>query len=892
VIKPHKLLLILCFMSVWNQSVIANFYRIEIKMVYTDSIAILTRGPYLQIGNTNSIIIRWRTDVPTTSKVTFGPSPTLLNQTVFDSTEVKDHIVRLNGLPNSTKYYYSIGSSIQILQGDANNYFVSPPNSNTIDTVNIWAMGDMGNNSVNQRNVRDRYYSFMGSKYTDLWLLMGDNAYSFGYDAEYQTKFFDIYKDKILKQTLLCPAPGNHDYAGNAILQASHNIPYYDMFSLPTQGEMGGVASGTESYYSFDYSNIHFISLDSYGKDSTIYRLADTLGPQARWLKQDLALNSKEWTILYWHHPPYTMGSHNSDTEAELVNIRNRLLPIIERYNIDLILTGHSHDYERTRLIKGHYGLEPTFQPIVHNIDSSSAIYNGSGNSCPYIKKTGEVSGAIYAVVGSAGQLGATQAAFPHNAMYYSDASVGGALAIEVLQNKLVAKWVCSNGQIRDQFTILKDVNKHIDTTITHGDSLALCASWNGSYNWTNNASTQKCISVQPDSTITYIVTDQFLCLADTFTVHVCYPPSAVNNSSTNAICQNTSSSFTIQSAGSVPINYQWQYSSDNGNTWYIITDSSMYQGIQSPTLTITNSPDSLNGYWYQCGLQNSCGHSTSIPSILTVLPIDTASITIQSTTTYHCDGDTISFTANAINGGNLPYYQWFVNNIAVGNDSAFYQNSSLQNGNSVMCILTSNKQCVFTSTDSSNTINVTIYPYTTPSIQINAIGSTNIIAGDTVFFNASTVNTDSNVHYQWYVNGIAQGTNSPNFFYSSFNDADSVNCLITQPTLCSTIDSLWSKAIYISVQPITEIVEVFEKTSFQINPNPFSNTFDVFIKTKEPGSFRITNQLGIVVYKQKITASTTLKLNADLIGLTKGIYIAELITNTSKNVLKIIKSN
>jgi hypothetical protein len=57
--------------------------------------------------------------------------------------------------------------------------------------------------------------------------------------------------------------------------------------------------------------------------------------------------------IAYWHHAPYTMGNHTADQEMELVKIRENFLPILERFGVDLVLRGHSHYYERSRLMKG-----------------------------------------------------------------------------------------------------------------------------------------------------------------------------------------------------------------------------------------------------------------------------------------------------------------------------------------------------------------------------------------------------------------------------------------------------------------------------------------------------------------------------------------------------------
>jgi acid phosphatase type 7 len=362
----------------------------------------------------------------------------------------------------------------------------------------------------------------MGANYTDVWLLLGDNAYDGGLDNEYQARFFDIYKNKLLKQTVLWPAPGNHDYNNSGTKAKDHAIPYYDMFTLPKAAEAGGVASGTEAYYSFNYANIHFVSLDSYGKEANTYKLYDTLGPQVVWLKKDLAANTQKWTILYWHHPPYSMGSHNSDTESELYNIRQNLLKILERYKVDMILCGHSHNYERSKLMKGHYGNEASFNAASFNLSSSSGKYDGSGSSCPYAKNSAtSYNGTVYVVAGSSGQLSPNmQASYPHAAMYYSDNSTGGSLALEIEANRLDAKWVCADGSIRDKFTIVKDVSIKKNISIVKGTSAVLTASWIGSYNWTGGAVTRS-ITAAPTATTTYIVKDGLSCLADTFTVTV-----------------------------------------------------------------------------------------------------------------------------------------------------------------------------------------------------------------------------------------------------------------------------------------------------------------------------------------------------------------------------------
>src|SRR5204863_7222212 len=169
-------------------------------------------------------------------------------------------------------------------------------------------------------------------------------------------------------------------------------------------------------------------------------------------LKSDLAANTKKWTVAYWHHPPYTMGSHNSDTEGDLVAIRQNFIRILERYKVDLILCGHSHLYERSKLMQGHYGNEASFSSTTHNLSQSSALYDGSSNSCPYVRDSLQnKNGTVYVVSGSAGQLGGQQGTYPHNAMYYSNPTNGGSFILDIEDNKLEAKWLCADGVVRDK---------------------------------------------------------------------------------------------------------------------------------------------------------------------------------------------------------------------------------------------------------------------------------------------------------------------------------------------------------------------------------------------------------------------------------------------------------
>jgi hypothetical protein len=510
-------------------------FDMELTEHVTPPSASLLRGPYLNAATPNSIVIRWRTDAAASSRVRFGTTSSNLSQVVQDAASVTDHIIKLTGLTPYTRYFYSVGSLTDTLQGDTENYFYTLPVAGLTDSLlRIGVIGDCGNNSTNQRNVRDQLSNYLGSNYMNSWILLGDNAYSSGLDAEFQAEFFNIYKDKFLKQNPLFPAPGNHDY-GNSTSSPSvtnHTLaPYYQNFTMPIAGEAGGTASNNPAFYSYNVGNVHFLSLDSYGKESDASLMYDTTGAQVQWIKQDLANNTnKGWVVAYWHHPPYTMGSHNSDNESDLVQIRQKFIQILERMGVDLILCGHSHDYERSKLMKGHYGNEASFDANVHHLSASSGLYDGTTNSCPYIKDSAtNYQGTVYVVSGSAGQLGGQQGTFPHNAMYYSDATNGGAMILEVKGNRLDAKWVCADGVIRDHFTMMKDANRKHTYTVNPGTPLTLTANYNGTYNWQGVSATSKSVTVTPTDTTTYVVTDNFSCITDSFVVNIATVPLPVN---------------------------------------------------------------------------------------------------------------------------------------------------------------------------------------------------------------------------------------------------------------------------------------------------------------------------------------------------------------------------
>ncbi|MEP6675537.1 MAG: metallophosphoesterase [Ferruginibacter sp.] len=504
------------------------------------AIPALTRTPYLQMGSKNSITIKWKTNIPSVGRVEAGSAYNNYNIVSADETcATTDHSITLAGLTTDTKYFYRVGATdATVLDQTTDNYFTTLPADNTTRKLRFAAFGDCGRNENGfQSGSLAQYRSYLSTHNIDApdaWLLLGDNAYENGTDAEYSSNFFNPFGANILKNHKLYPAPGNHDYANDAGRQDDHNVPYYDIFTLPTNAEIGGVPSGTEAYYSYNVGDVHFLALDSYGEESNA-RLYDTLGAQVLWIKADLAANTKRWTIAYWHHPPYTMGSHTSDAEGELINIRENFIRILERNGVDMIVCGHSHDYERSYLLKGYYKASPAdpqvnevnFLPNIntYTASQSSAAYN-SNTTCPYTYSSGKINhGTVYVVAGSSGADGGTQPGYPHDALPFAQDD-GGIFYFEVDNNRLDAKFIRRDGVIPDSFSIVKDVNLSSSMSVVNGSSVTLTASWPGNYHWNPGSATTRSITVVPPSNATtnYTVTDNFGCITDHFSVTATLP--------------------------------------------------------------------------------------------------------------------------------------------------------------------------------------------------------------------------------------------------------------------------------------------------------------------------------------------------------------------------------
>ncbi len=405
----------------------------------------LPRRPYLQLGTEDGVTIVWRTDADVPSAVCYGASVDALDTPVVGTrTDVGggfgQHEVRVSGLSPATTYYYAVGegSCPPASAGDPNQHFTTSPLPGLPTPFRFWVVGDSGNGSPGQYAVFDAMRAEVGDEPPDLFVHVGDMAYNDGTTGQFDVRFYGVYAD-LLENTVAWPAIGNHE--GHTSDSGTESGPYYEGYVLPRAGEAGGIPSGTEAYYSFDYANVHFIVLDSYDSPR------DPTGPMVRWLEMDLAAATADWIVAYWHHPPYTDGSH-VDSENEQQGMRRFVLPVLEAGGVDLVFGGHSHIYERSYLLHGgyHVGLPgPTATDAI--VDMGDGRVAGDG---PY-QAVGD--GAVYVVAGHGG-AGVSGGA-SHPLMYFSEVANGSVL-VDVSGDSLTLRNVRSDGVITDEATIVR----------------------------------------------------------------------------------------------------------------------------------------------------------------------------------------------------------------------------------------------------------------------------------------------------------------------------------------------------------------------------------------------------------------------------------------------------
>ncbi len=299
------------------------------KGVNADAGPEIIAGPYLQHVTQTSMTIMWETAQPCTSAVEYGEAewvkkgqPVPLKNLIEEDEKKTIHELVLKGLKVQTNYLYRVSSVDDDAAKVASEIYTF---QTAVRKDSPFAFVVIGDN----RTYPERFAKIIARAWAErpnFMLNVGDVVT----DGNVKEQWLDEYlrpAAELMRRVPTYVAIGNHERDADW---------YYKYVSYPKP----------ENYYSFDYGNAHFAIIDS-NKD---------LSPnseQYKWLKKDLARSKARWKFVLHHHPPYSSDENDyGDTyrgKSRLgdMNVR-QLVPLYEKYKVDIVWYGHIHDYERT----------------------------------------------------------------------------------------------------------------------------------------------------------------------------------------------------------------------------------------------------------------------------------------------------------------------------------------------------------------------------------------------------------------------------------------------------------------------------------------------------------------------------------------------------------------
>ncbi|HET9279143.1 MAG TPA: hypothetical protein VFN95_13190, partial [Flavitalea sp.] len=344
-------------------------------------------------------------------------------------------------------------------------------------------------------------------------------------------------------------------------------------------------------------------------------------------------------------------------------------------------------------------------------------------------------------------------------------------------------------------------------TTICAGTTVTFAAaesgSGSGTFQWKlngNNVGTNSLIyrtdSLHDGDKVKVVFTPTYACSPSqvtsneiTITVNSALTPSVSILASATNICSGQQVTFNAApvNGGATP-SYQWKLNGNNVGSNSPIYQNSTLQNGDSVRVVMTSSLGSV------CQ-PTASSNSITMSVAQTVIP----SVSIISSATTICSGQSVTFTATPTNGGNNPNYEWILNNNVVGSNSNAYQSSTLQNGDVIKVTMESSLGCANPRNVYSNTIVMTVGSGVTPLVSISA-SAIDICAGQQVTFTATPTNGGNSPTYQWKLNGNNVGSNSATYQTASLANADTIKVVMTSSLSCASSPTAISNSISMDV--------------------------------------------------------------------------------------------
>ncbi len=397
-------------------------------------------------------------------------------------------------------------------------------------------------------------------------------------------------------------------------------------------------------------------------------------------------------------------------------------------------------------------------------------------------------------------------------------ASIGNFQDGQVVTCKLTYDTPCNSGLVVVSNPITMNVTTPVsptieitgNTTICSGDLIELNASgvhWgtNPTFEWlvdgVSSGQTGTTFSAN-NLTNGQIVTCEVISSIDCYTVNTAVSNSAIINE-TNTLNPTISISASPEDCPGEIITYtvsgnEW---SDNAVTeWFI---DGVATGNNAPQLSSNNFSA---GQTISCELSNlsACSAVTSLGSnVLTVsfAPTITPLVEVMATPTG-CPGEEITFTATGMNWDPNAQMQWYMDGVAVGNNTDELTGTNFNAGQIINFELSNLSSCYSSSSVISVGAIVAFLPTITPSISIAA--SPMVCPGELITYTASGNNWDSNAQLEWFIDGVATGNNTTEFAASNFVDGQIISCELSNLSSCYSVSSLISNDLTVEFLPTT----------------------------------------------------------------------------------------